>query len=269
MNDLAIPVPPLAATPTEVLQGALIDSRQRWRELVNVTADFAFETDEWGRFTLITPDPALDWPTGTLIGQPAASVLAETGETAFDPFRVTAQVRHRQAWLKRGDGGVACLTFCATPIRDASGRVTGARGVGIDRTEIDDQTSVMASALRRSEVLDHMLWRMGQEVVAANIMDAALDVLASAIGAEGAAVVIVATSQEPALVAHVTAPGRGRGPSRGSAAAARSTPHVGAGQPGRDHHQRPSRADRDVPHPVRGQCRPGRLAAAGRAPLGQ
>src|ERR1019366_1040202 len=125
---------------------------QRWRELINLTADFAFETDESGRFTLITPDPALDWAVGTLIGQPSATVLAEAGEAAFDPFRVTAKVRHSHAWLKRGDGGTACLTFCAAPIRDAAGRVTGARGVGIDMTETDGQTAYMDSALRRAEV---------------------------------------------------------------------------------------------------------------------
>ena len=207
MNDRATLVPLLAATPAEVLQGALIDSRQRWRELINLTADFAFETDEWGRFTLITPDPALDWAVGTLIGQPAATVLAEAGEAAFDPFRVTAKVRHRHAWLKRGDGGTACLTFCAAPIRDAAGRVTGARGVGIDMTETDGQTAYMASALRRAEVLDHILWRMGEEIDSTSMMEALLNGLANAVGAEGAAVVIAATNQEPALVAHAIGTG--------------------------------------------------------------
>lgn len=207
MNDRATLVPLLAATPAEVLQGALIDSRQRWRELINLTADFAFETDEWGRFTLITPDPALDWAAGALIGQPSATVLAEAGEAAFDPFRVTAKVRHRHAWLKRGDGGTACLTFCAAPIRDAAGRVTGARGVGIDMTETDGQTAYMASALRRAEVLDHILWRMGEEIDSTSMMEALLNGLANAVGAEGAAVVIAATDQEPALVAHAIGTG--------------------------------------------------------------
>jgi diguanylate cyclase (GGDEF)-like protein len=211
MNDLATPTPlvtPLVAvSPAEVLQGALIDSRQRWRELINLTADFAFETDEWGHFTLITPDPALNWAAGTLIGQPSAMVRAEAENAAFDPFRVTAKVRHRQAWLNRGDGGIACLTFCAAPIRDATGRITGARGVGIDMTETDGQTAYMASALRRAEVLDHILWRMGQEIDSSNMMEALLNVLANAIGAEGAAVVMSATDQEPPLVAHATGTG--------------------------------------------------------------
>src|SRR4051794_34642522 len=111
MNDLATTALPPAATTAEVLQDALIDSRQRWRELVHLAADFAFETDEWGRFTLISPDPALDWPAEDLIGQPSATLLAD-GVGLFDPFRVSAKVRHRQAWLKRGDGAIACLTIC-------------------------------------------------------------------------------------------------------------------------------------------------------------
>ena len=137
--------------PGEVLQGALIDSRQRWRELVNLAADFAFETDEWGRFTLISPDPALDWAAGALIGQPAA-IYSRNGGGVFDPFRVTAKVRHRQAWLKRGDGGIACLTFCAAPIQDAD-RPDHRRcaASGIDRTELDGLAAAsMAGALRRA-----------------------------------------------------------------------------------------------------------------------
>ena len=212
MHDLATTVPlatsPLAAaTPADVLQGALIDSRQRWRELVNLAADFAFETDEWGRFTLITPDPALDWAAGTLIGRPSVALLVEGGGGVFDPFHVSATVRHRRAWLKRGDGGIACLTFCAAPIQDASGRITGVRGVGIDMTEFDGQAAQVAGTLRRSEVLDHILWRMGQEVMASRMMDAVLDALANAIGAEGVAVVMAATNQDGARVAHVTGTG--------------------------------------------------------------
>ena len=202
MNDLATNAPSSAASPADVLRGALIDSRQRWRELINLAADFGFETDEWGRFTLVSPDQALEWAADTLIGQPSAGLLAEAGEAAFNPFRVSATIRGRHAWLKRGDGGMACLTFCVMPIQDASGRVTGSRGIGIDTTERDGQAAQAAGALRRAGVVDHILWRMGQEVVSANMMEALLDVLASAIGAEGVAV-IIASAQATALIAHV------------------------------------------------------------------
>jgi diguanylate cyclase (GGDEF)-like protein len=206
MNDLASTAPPPAATSGEVLQGALIDSRHRWRELVHLAADFAYETDEWGRFTLISPDPALDWAANALIGQPSAALLADGG-AMFDPFRVTAKVRHRQAWLKRGDGTIASLSMSAMPIHDPNGRIIGARGVGIDMTELDSLAAQTAGALRRAEVMDHILWRVGQEVMPGRMIDATLDVLANVTGAEGVAVVIVPTSVDEARITHLTGTG--------------------------------------------------------------
>ena len=206
MNELAITAPPPAATPAEVMQGALIDSRQRWRELVHLAADFAFETDEWGRFTLISPDPALDWAANALIGQPSTTLLPDGGGV-FDPFRVSAKVRHRQAWLKRGDGAIACLTISAAPIHDPNGRIIGARGVGFDTTELDSLAALTAGTLRRAEVMDNILWRVGQEFLPARMIDAALDVLANVTGAQGVAVVIVPTSVDEAQIAHVIGTG--------------------------------------------------------------
>jgi len=226
MNDLATTAPPTAATPTEVLQGALIDSRQRWRELVHLAGDFAFETDEGGRFTLISPDPALDWAANALIGQPG-SILLPDGGGVFDPFRVSAKVRHRQAWLKRGDGAIACLTISAAPIHDPNGRIIGARGIGFDTTELDSLAAQTAGALRRAEVMDHILWRVGQELLPARMIDAALDVLANVTGAEGVAVVIVPTSVDEAQITHVTG--------RGAEAVAR----IAAQSPGQADHWSP------------------------------
>jgi hypothetical protein len=206
MNELAITAPPAAASPAEVLQGALIDSRQRWRELVHLASDFAFETDEWGRFTLISPDPALDWAANALIGQPSATLLPDGGGL-FDPFRASAKVRHRQAWLKRGDGAIACLTISASPIHSSDGRIIGTRGVGFDTTELDSLAAQTAGALRRAEVMDHVLWRVGQEILPTRMIDAALDVLANVTGAEGVAVIVVPTSVDEAQITHMVGTG--------------------------------------------------------------
>ncbi|MGA3401355.1 MAG: GGDEF domain-containing protein [Acetobacteraceae bacterium] len=173
------------------LRDALLDSRQRWRDLVIQAADFAFETDEWGRFVFVVPDPALGWSASMLVGQPAELLLADGAErTSFNPFRVGVAVRRRRAWLKRGDGGVASLTFAAAPLLDPQGRVVGARGIGLDVTEYDGHEAQVAAAFRRGEVLDHILWRMGQEVLAPRMMRGALDALVNALGAEGAGVVV-------------------------------------------------------------------------------
>ena len=102
-------------------------------------ADFAYETDAWGRFVFVMPDPALGWSAATLIGQPAELLLAGgTVANGFNPFRVTTPVRRRRAWLQRADGSAVMLAFSAAPLLDAEGRIVGTRGMGVDWTEFDD-----------------------------------------------------------------------------------------------------------------------------------
>lgn len=201
--------PPILAPPNllpsgfagaDSLRGALLDSRQRWRDLVTVSADFAYETDAWGRLIFVIPDPALGWSSASLIGQPAERLLVEGG--GFDPFRVTAPVRHRRTWLRRGDGGSACLTIAAMPITDRAGAVVGVRGLGVDMTDADAQGARMAAALRRGEVLEHILRRTSREVLAPRMMKAALESLVDAVGAEGAAVVLDVGESGMSRIAH-------------------------------------------------------------------
>lgn len=186
------PSPPVRPA-NDALRGALLDSRQRWRELVTLAADLAFETDEWGRFAFVIPDCALGWPASTLVGQPAELLLANgnDGGGGFNPFRTSTTVQRCIAWLKRADGAIACLSFAVSPLRDAEGRIVGVRGLGIDVTEQDGHEAQVAAALRRGEVLEHILWRMGREVLASGMMRGALDGLVKALGGEGAAVIAV------------------------------------------------------------------------------
>ena len=174
---------------------------QTWRDLVALAADFAFETDEWGRFVLISPDPALGWAAGALIGQPAAMLLAEGN--GFNPFQITAAVRHRRVSLQCAGGGIANLVFAAAPVLDAMGRVGGVRGLGIELTGLDGN----ADAVRRGEVLDHILGRMGGEVRIARMMATALETLTGAMGAEGAGVLLLPSDGILPHLAHQTGSG--------------------------------------------------------------
>ena len=189
--------------PRDTLRDALFDSRQRWRDLVSLGADLAFETDVWGRFVFLMPDPAFGWTAGTLLGQPGSLLLANgTDASTFDPFRPNNPMRRRRAWIKRADGSAACLAFSVTPLTDDEGRITGARGIGIDMTDYDARDAQVAASLRRGEVLDHILWRVGQEVLAPRMMSAALGALLNALGAEGPAVIVVTANAPTAELVH-------------------------------------------------------------------
>ncbi len=183
------------------LRGALLDSRQRWHDLVSLAADLAFETDAAGRFVFLASDPVLGWPTATLLGQPAELLLTGTSrdlpDQLFNPFRPATPIRRQRVWLKRADRSVACVSFTAAPLFDPRGRIIGARGVGIDMSDQDAAEVAMVATLRRGELVDHILWLMRQEVLPPRMMQAALQALSRAVGAEGAAILDIVVGSDP------------------------------------------------------------------------
>ncbi|HBK08708.1 MAG TPA: hypothetical protein DDZ81_23115 [Acetobacteraceae bacterium] len=205
--------PPVMVQPSgdasrDLVREAHVESRQRWRQFVSLAADLAFETDVKGRFVFMTPETALGWPAGSLIGQPSELLVGDDGTGAtFNPFRPAAEVRRHRAWLRSSNGGLEMMSISAVPLFDASGAIVGARGVGLDMTDTDAQTSHIAGRLRRGEVLDHILSRVGQESGADAMMDAALWALIQALGAEGAAVIGAMTDDGPVDIIHECGPG--------------------------------------------------------------
>ncbi len=198
----ARPGPADAAGRGVALRDALLDSRHRWRELVTLAADIAFETDASGRFVIVAPDPALGWAAATLLGQPADLLMADAGGApAFNPFHPTELVRRRRAWLRRPDGGPVCIAFAVAPVLDEAGQIVGARGVGQNVTEQEEREAATAASLRRGEVLEHILWRMRKEVLAPRMMQAVLSSLAHATASEGLAVLdMIGDGQEPTVL---------------------------------------------------------------------
>ena len=175
--------------PDHALHAALLESRQRWRDFVAMATDLAFETDADGHYSFLSPSPLLGWPVDLLLGTRAAALLLAPAELAgLDPFRPDAALR-RRIWLRRADGGAACLALSVVPMFDTAGRPIGARGIGRDETEMARSEAMMSTALRRGKVTDHILLQMRHEVMAPRMMDATLDSTLHALGAEGAAVI--------------------------------------------------------------------------------
>ena len=108
------------------------------------------------------PDTVLGWPASTLIGQPTECLVGDDGTgVPFNPFRPAVEMRRHRAWLRRADGRLALITVSATPLYGAAGQVIGARGIGVDMTDCDAQTSQIAERLRRGQLLHHIISRVG------------------------------------------------------------------------------------------------------------
>jgi len=187
----------------DVIRGALIESRHRWQHLLGLAVDLAFETDAEGRFVFVVPEAPLGWPQGSLIGQASDILLADTtNNEGFNPFRPLVELRRHRTWLRCHDSGIAMIAVSAVPLRDDTGAIVGARGVGIDTTACNAQAAQIAGRLRRAEVLRHILACVGHEVGADAMMDAALLALMRALGAEGAAVIGSPTDDAPIGIMH-------------------------------------------------------------------
>ena len=79
MTDLLLDPPAMASPPADGVRDALMESRQRWQNLVGLAADLAFETDAEGRFVFVIPDTVLGWLAGSLIGQPTECLAGDDG----------------------------------------------------------------------------------------------------------------------------------------------------------------------------------------------
>ena len=186
MNELAFATDIRPGAPDETLRLAVLGSRQRWQQFGLLAADFVFETDALGNFSFLAPEHLLGWPAASLLGRPAAALLAEPAGT--DPFQFTTAAERRHTWLRHASGEPVCVAITSKAMLDDAGGLHGIRGIGIDVTQQERASLVAAATIRRSAVLDHILGRLRQEMLAPRMMRAALDAVMRALGCPGTAI---------------------------------------------------------------------------------
>lgn len=131
---------------------ALVSSRQLYRDLVECSADFGWETDINGAFSYVSPQGGFGYTARELSGVLASSLLTDVaGPSAFS---VQHRYRNVEVWVRRKDGSRACVVVSAVPIHDAHGRWIGTRGMCRDVTAVkahllqEDILSRMVDAMR-------------------------------------------------------------------------------------------------------------------------
>ena len=186
-TDILCRAPASTIPQADELHEALLDSRQRWREFAALATDLVFETDLQGRLTFVAPDGVLGRPRAGLLGRSLAVLLAEQ-DAALPDDGPLAPMRQRLTWMRHADGTARCMALTVAPRLDASSAAVGACGVGVDVTERERGNAAAAAAMRRSELLEHVLTAMRREVLASRMMAAVLHELMRALGADGAAV---------------------------------------------------------------------------------
>jgi diguanylate cyclase (GGDEF)-like protein/PAS domain S-box-containing protein len=142
------------ATQDQALINALVESRQRFKQIVEVSGDFAWETDAEGAFVFVSPGVTIGYAPAAMVGVPASHFLSETGLSSRDtPFFAREPVHDVDVWLHTASGRNACLRTSAAPIESNGGPWRGARGICRDVTEERARDGVFAALQLRESLM--------------------------------------------------------------------------------------------------------------------
>jgi diguanylate cyclase (GGDEF)-like protein/PAS domain S-box-containing protein len=170
------------------LRTALVDSRQRYKDLVEAAGDFVWETGADGRFVFVSPGGALGYRADELIGRPATAFIigAQNGaaDSAF-PFDTRSPVAKAELQFRGANGTTVSLVASCRPVLDEHGRWRGARGACQDVTEQRARESEVARLRHRERLLAYLVRTIRYEVDPRNAANAAAIAALPALAAEG------------------------------------------------------------------------------------
>ncbi len=169
------------------LRGALIDSRQRFKELVDAAADFTWEIDADGAFSFVSGPLAMGYPSSELIGRkPQDFAMADDAAAAFSG---AAGQGGLEIWMRAADGRALCLLVQGQGLvqgqaLSGSAEFRGARGLARDITAQKARETELAEARHRERLVIHLLRSLRRSIDPAEAIATALTTAIQAVGAD-------------------------------------------------------------------------------------
>lgn len=189
------------------LRSALVDSRQRYRDLVEISADLAWETGADGKFAFVTPHGGLGWKADELIGRRADSFLVAPPGVAIDsPFQTREPRQGVEINFRRADGGEARLETAAAPLFGADGAWAGARGVCRDVTADRQRDLELARVGARQRLTAHIMRAIRDETDPDSMLAIAAEAVFRGGNADGCSVYRILPGTGMSLAAAVGVP---------------------------------------------------------------
>jgi diguanylate cyclase (GGDEF)-like protein/PAS domain S-box-containing protein len=167
-------------------RGALTESRQRYKELVDICGDFCWETDAAGRFAFVSPGGALDYAADDLVRHdPVEYFDPLLRDMDGSPFTARTSVNRVDVWFRRADGTYACLETSARPIDEHSAASCAARGVCRDVTAYRQDQETLSRIQIRDRLIAHVMRTIRDEVEPDKMLGAAAQAVSQAMAAQG------------------------------------------------------------------------------------
>jgi len=180
----------IATNPAEsALRRALIESRQRYRDLIDASSDFVWETDRHGRFVFLSAAGALGYSTRDLLGRMANDFVVDASTLEYPVFQARESVLAADVWLQRADGQISCQSITAVPIYDPEGLWCGTRGMGRDVTELRERERTQKQRVLRDRLMTYLADTIRNEINPEKTLPAALSGTGLAIGADGGMII--------------------------------------------------------------------------------
>ena len=186
-NPTAPAADPGAGAPglDRALQAALIESRQRLRELVDLSCDFAWETDAKGRFSFITGQGTLGRAGADLLGTDPANLTLSPEDAVH--FQSDSPPEGALVWARAAHGAPVCLHLKARAIFDAQGEFLCVRGACRDVTEAQERDAALAAAKHRERSMVQLFRALREAADPKAAIKLGVETSAQATGAAGAA----------------------------------------------------------------------------------
>lgn len=170
------------------LRTALVESRQRYKDLVEVSSDFSWETDMDGNFIFVSPRGALGFKAEDLINKKAEEYVLSPEEFSPLPFVSTRPLENVEIWMHHKNGSTACVILSCVPLisgENGDEQWKGTRGVCRNVTEERENESALARARRREQHLNYIVSTIRDELEPHNMLNAASAATARALSVAG------------------------------------------------------------------------------------
>ncbi len=167
------------------LRSALVESRQRYKDLVEVSSDFSWEVDRDGTFSFVSPAGVLGFTPEQLVGQRPQDFVLNAED--YNPllFLSDRNERNVEIWMRTSQGNSACVVGSSRPLTGADGEWMGARGICRDVTVDRDREAALRSAREREQLLNRIVKSIRDEVNPLNMLNKAAATTSQALGASG------------------------------------------------------------------------------------
>lgn len=166
------------------LRRALVDSRRRYRDFIEICADLTWEVGADKKFAFVAPRGGLGYTPDELLALDPRSLMAEQIPDTNVPFLTHKRIENQEFWLKRRDGRPACVHISALPLIASDGTWNGARGVCRDVTDSRDREATLARVHNREKVLTRIVRAFRDEVNPEAMLTVAAEALAKGLGAD-------------------------------------------------------------------------------------